>query len=860
MDILKDKEISSDLHAKYSGLDVSETLKDLNTSLNGISEREAEDRLEKFGFNEPAKKKRYHIVVKFLMNFLNPLIIILMVIDVLSLFFGEKISAIFISAMILISVSLSFIQENGSQKAIEKLRNLVKTRILVTRSGKQREIDIKDVVPGDIVHLYVGDVVPADLRIISSQSLFVNQSTLTGESIPSEKISFAIKLNGNSITDLNNIAFMGSSIVSGSGVGVVVSTGLSTAFGEISKTLVKDKEKTSFDIGIKKFTLLLIRFTIILVIAIFFINFVFKSGTFREALLFSLAVAVGLTPEMLPTIVTINLSKGARAMAQKKVIVKHLDSIQNFGAMDVLCTDKTGTLTENKITLERYCDVNGKESERVFNYTYLNSYHQTGIKNLIEKAILDRKKISVSQYKKIGEIPYDYSRKIISIAVEDKNTNRKIVISKGAPEEIFKRCGEYETSGRVMKINESVFVKLKKEYEKLSNEGFIVIAVAYKELGKGKSKISKEDEKNLVLIGYLAFLDPPKHSVREIITSLKNLGIEMKVLTGDNDVITRRICQDVGFEIKGVLTGDEIDRLSESEIKEAVEKINIFTRLSPIQKKRVIDALRLNKHVVGYLGDGMNDAPALRAADVGISVNNAVEIARESADVILLEKNLLVLKEGILEGRMTFGNIVKYLKMGSSSNFGNMLSFSGAVIFVPFLPMLPIQILFNNFLYDLSQISLPVDRVDKEYLTKPRTWNIKFLEKFMLFIGPLSSIFDFIIFGIMFFVFNATTAASASIFQTGWFIESMVTQILVMFVIRTNKIPFLESKPHKLFVLSSVLILIVAIGATLSSFGKFFGFTPLPFVYFVILFLMTIVYLVLVQIVKSWVVKKYGYQ
>ncbi len=860
MDILKGKEVSNGSHAKYAEMDVSETLEDLHTSLNGISEHEAVERLEKFGFNEPAKKKRYHAFTKFLMNFLNPLIIILLVIDILSLFFREKASAIFISAMILISVSLSFIQEQGSERAIEKLRNLVKTKILVTRAGKQSEIDIRDIVPGDIIHLYVGDVVPADLRIISSQSLFVNQSTLTGESIPAEKISSEIKLKGNSVTELNNLAFMGSSIVSGSGIGVVISTGLATTFGEISKTLVKDKGETSFDIGIKKFTLLMIRFTIILVVAIFLIDFVFKSGTFRQALLFSLAVAVGLTPEMLPTIVTINLAKGARAMAQKKVIVKHLDSIQNFGAMDVLCTDKTGTLTENKIILEKYCDVNGKESEHVFNYTYLNSYHQTGIKNLIEKAILNRKKISVAQYKKIGEIPYDYSRKIISIAVEDRNTNQRFAISKGAPEEIFKRCNQYEVSGRIMKINESVFLKLKKEYEKLSNEGFIVIAVAYKKLSKGKSNFSRDDEKNLVLLGYLAFLDPPKHSVREVITSLGNLGIEMKILTGDNDIITRKVCQDVGFNVKGVLTGDEIDRLNDAEIKEAVEVTNVFTRLNPLQKKRVINALRLNKHVVGYLGDGMNDAPALKAADVGISVNNAIEIARESADVILLEKNLLVLKEGIVEGRLTFGNIVKYLKMGSSSNFGNMLSFSGAVIFVPFLPMLPIQILFNNFLYDLSQISLPLDKVDKEYLTKPRTWNIKFLEKFMIFVGPISSIFDFATFAIMFFVFNATTAASASVFQTGWFIESMVTQILIMFVIRTNKIPFLESRPNKFFVLSSIFIILIAIGTTLSPFGKFFGFTPLPFTYFVILFLLTIVYLVLAQIVKSWVVNKYDSQ
>jgi P-type Mg2+ transporter len=848
------------LQVTYSRLNVEDSLKKLAASAKGLTEEEAKERISIYGHNEPAKRKKFKVVRQLVSKFLNPLIIILLITGLLALFFGEKISALFIFLMILVSMVLSFIQEHGSEKAIEKLRELVKTKVLVLRNGKQEEIDITELVPGDIVELYVGDIIPADLRIISAKHLFINQSTLTGESLPVEKISEIVNVKGDSINELKNIAFMGSSVSSGSCFGLVIATGLSTQFGEISKVLAKEKVETNFDTGVRNFTLMMIKFTVFLVIGIFVINYLVKKGSFKEALLFSLAVAVGLTPEMLPMIVTINLAKGARAMAKEKVIVKHLDSIQNFGAMDVLCTDKTGTLTENNIVLQKHCDINGRNSEEVFRYAYINSHYQTGIKHMIEKAVINHEKISIEAYKKISEIPFDYSRRMISVVVTSGVKKENLLVAKGSPDEILKRCNVYEVSGRTHKLSKGIFLKLKKEYEKLSNQGFIVIAVAYKKFDPKKSAYSSDDEKNLVLCGYLAFLDPPKKTTKEVIGALKGLGIEMKVLTGDNDMITKKICEEVGFEIKGLLVGTDIDSLNDQDLREAVEKNNVFARLNPSQKEKVISALRLNNHVVGFLGDGINDAPSLRVADVGISVNNAVDIAKESADIILLEKSLMVLKDGVIEGRKTFGNIIKYVKMGSSSNFGNMLSMTGATLFLPFLPMLPIQILFNNFLYDMAQIPLPNDKVDKEYLLNPRSWNIKFIEKFMLFIGPISSLFDFLTFGLMFFFFGATTLATSAIFHTGWFIESLCTQTLVIYVIRTNKIPFVESRPNKTLVLTTLAIILLAIGITLTSVGKYLGFTPLPPLYFLVLFCMIVIYLILVQIVKSFVVKKYGYQ
>ncbi|MCX5711991.1 MAG: magnesium-translocating P-type ATPase, partial [Candidatus Omnitrophica bacterium] len=591
-------------------------------------------------------------------------------------------------------------------------------------------------MPGDVVDLFAGDMIPADLRIISCKDLFINQASLTGESFPIEKVAVPVVPKNNSISELNNIAFMGSSVVSGTSLAVVVKTGISTQFGELSRKLATTRVETRFDKGVNKFTMLMVKIMICMVMAIFAIV-ALRRGNWIEALLFSLGVAVGLAPEMLPMIVTLNLSKGAISMSKKDVIVKRLNSIQNFGAMNVLCTDKTGTLTMDKIVLEKHCDVVRKEDNDTLRYAYLNSFYQTGLKNLLDRAILKHEKLIVGEYRKVDEIPFDFSRKIMSVVVEIENKHQ--IISKGAPEEIFKRCTQCELEGEIIDIDPLIISDLKEEFDSLSADGFRVLAIAYKNFDNKKDTYSRDDEKDLILKGYVAFLDPAKPSSKRAIQALKKLGIDFKVLTGDNELVTRKICSEVGLDVEGLVTADVVEKASDEELRELVKKANIFARLSPMQKERIITALHANGNIVGYLGDGINDAPALKTSDVGISVNNAVDIAKESADIILLKKSLMVLEDGVIEGRRTFGNIVKYIKMGSSSNFGNMFSMTGGSLFLPFLPMLPIQILLNNFLYDVSQIAIPTDEVDKDYVLKPRPWNVKYIRNFMMVIGPISS-------------------------------------------------------------------------------------------------------------------------
>ncbi len=836
----------------YVGCPIGELLDTLKTSPGGLSEKEARRRLEEFGFNEPAKKKKRTILVQLLSKFINPLVIVLLIIGVFSLFFGEKISALLVGLMAIMSVFLSFIQEYRAGKEAEKLSEMVRATATVYRSGKSKEVKIKEIVPGDVVDLFAGDMIPADLRILSCKDLFINQASLTGESFPIEKFAGAAQPKATSISESANIAFMGSSVVSGTALGVVVKTGISTQFGELSRRLATIRVETSFDKGVHKFTWLMIRAMIFMVLFIFAIN-ALRRGDFIQALLFSLGVAVGLTPEMLPMLVAVNLSKGAIAMSKKQVIVKRLNSIQNFGAMDVLCTDKTGTLTLDKIVLEKHCDVVRKENDDVLRYAYLNSFYQTGLKNLLDRAILKYEKLVVGEFKKIDEIPFDFSRKIMSVVVET-DAKRKI-ISKGAPEEIFKRCTQYELDGEIFEMENFILADLKDEYDRLSADGFRVLALAYKDMDNKKDVYSKDDEKELTLKGYVAFLDPPKPTAKRAIQALTKRGIQIKVLTGDNDLVTKKICSDVGIETGALVTGEQIDKLGDKELKEIVKTTNVFARLSPLQKERIIRALHENGHIVGYLGDGINDAPSLKTSDVGISVNNAVDIAKESADIILLKKSLMVLEDGVIEGRKTFGNIVKYIKMGSSSNFGNMFSMTGGSMFLPFLPMLPIQILLNNFLYDLSQIAIPTDEVDKEYLRLPRPWNVKSIKKFMLIIGPISSIYDFITYGVMLFIFHAP----AELFHTGWFIESLCTQTLVIHIIRTGKVPFLESRPSRFLILTSIFIVVTGIVIPFSPLARHFGFVAPPPLYFVLLFFIVITYLLLVQVVKTWFVKKYGY-
>jgi len=842
----------------YAGSSLEMIFERLKTSKSGLSEQEVRYRLERYGYNEPAKKRKRNILIQVLSKFLSPLVIVLFVIAIFSFFFGGedgKISAIIVFAMAAMSIFLSFIQEYRAGKEVEKLNEMVHTTATVYRNGQPKEVKIKEIVPGDVVELFAGDMIPADLRIFFCKDLFINQASLTGESFPVEKVSTPIITKSNSTSELRNIAFMGSSVVSGAALGLVIKTGISTQFGELSQKLSESRAETSFEKGIRDFILLMIRAMFLMVCFIFAIN-ALRRGSFIESLLFSLGVAVGLTPEMLPMMVAINLSKGAIAMSKKKVIVKRLSSIQNFGAIDILCADKTGTLTMNEIILEKHCDVLGRENEDVLRYAYINSFYQTGLKDLLDQTILKHERLLVEQFKKIDEVPFDFSRRIMSVVVE-VNNNRTL-ISKGAPEEIFKRCIKYELNGKVFEINDKVLSSLKREYDNLSSEGFRVLAVAYKDTGNRKKMFSRNDEKDLILKGYVAFLDPPKPSARQIILELKKLGIEIKILTGDNDLVAKKICNDVGLNVKGLLIGNQIENLSDEKIQEVVETTTVFARLSPSQKERIIRALRRNKHIVGYLGDGINDAPAIKASDVGISVNNAVDIAKESADIILLQKSLMVLQEGIIEGRRTFGNILKYVKMGSSSNFGNMLSMTGGSIFLPFLPMEPIQILLNNFLYDLSQIAIPTDEVDKEYILKARPWNVDYIKKFMVIIGSISSLYDFLTYGVMLFIFHASK--NPELFHTGWFIESLCTQTFVIHVIRTGKIPFIESKPSRFLILTSVLIVATAILIPFSPLAKSFGFVAPPPLYFLILFLMVSTYLLLVQLVKKWFIKKYGYE
>jgi len=826
----------------------------LKTSPKGLSEEEAKNRLEKYGYNEPAKKKKRIILFQILPKFLNPLVIVLLIIAGFSLFFGEKVSAALVILMALMSVFLSFIQEYRAGKEAERLSEMVRATATVYRNGRSKEIKIREIVPGDIVDLFAGDMIPADLRIISCKDLFINQAALTGESFPVEKVAEAIKPKNGSSAELTNIAFMGSSVVSGTALGVAVKTGLATQFGELSRKLASISVATGFDKGIRSFTWLMIRAMLILVLIIFAINAFFKKGDMIQALLFSLSVAVGLTPEMLPMLVALNLSKGAIAMSKKEVIVKRLNAIQNFGAMDVLCTDKTGTLTLDKIILEKHCDVVRKDDEDVLRFAYINSFYQTGLKNILDRAILKSEKLLVEQYKKFDEVPFDFSRKIMSVVVEFGGKHR--IISKGAPEEIFKRCTKYELDGEMLDMEQLILTDLKTECDALSAEGFRVLAVAYKDFAANKEKYSKDDENELILKGYISFLDPPKPSAKKTIETLKSLGIEVKVLTGDNELVTKKICGDVGLDAAGIVTGEQVERAAGAELRELVKTTSVFARLSPLQKEKVISALRENKHIVGYLGDGINDAPALKAADVGISVNNAVDIAKESADIILLKKSLLVLEDGVIEGRKTFGNILKYIKMGSSSSFGNMLSMTGASIFLPFLPMLPIQILLNNFLYDLSQVAIPSDEIDKEYILKSRPWNISYIKKFMLYIGPISSIFDFATFGVLWFVFRA----SAPFFRTGWFLESLCTQTLVIHIIRTGKIPFIESKPSPFLMFTSIYIVTIGLFIPFTPLGRYFGFVQPPPAYFLALLAIISVYLLMVHFVKSWFIKKYGYE
>ena len=829
----------------------------LNTSAAGLTQADAEERLAAHGVNEVAREKRHGWLWRLWMAVRNPLVILLTVLATLTYATGDLAGGTVMVLMVVLGVGLRFVQETRADTAAAKLKAMISVTATVTRDGQPKEIPLKELVPGDVIKLAAGDMIPADVRLVSCKDLFIVQASLTGESLPVEKLDAPEKENGRQPLELRNLCFLGTSVESGTARAVVVATGPHTYFGSMASSITGIQVETSFDKGIHKFTWLMITIMMVMVPLVFLINGLSKHN-WKEAFFFSLAVAVGLTPEMLPMIVSVCLSKGAIAMSRKKVIVKRLNSIQNFGAMDVLCTDKTGTLTLDHVILERYCDVVCDENDSVLEAAYLISHFQTGLKNVLDRAILQhveaRTGLPIEQHKMVDEIPFDFSRRMMSVVIETPEHGNRI-FTKGAPEAIFSRCTRFELNEEILPMEEILIQDLKEEYENLSADGFRVLAVAYKDLEK-RAAYSKDDECDLILKGYVAFLDPPKETAATAIAALQKHGVTVKVLTGDNDLVSRKICNEVGLSTEPIVLGQQVEAMSDTELAEAAEKTTLFARLSPAHKQRIIKALQSKGHVLGFLGDGINDAPALRAADVGISVDTAVDIAKESADVILLEKSLMVLEEGVLEGRKVFVNILRYIRMGASSNFGNMFSVLGASAFLPYLPMAPLQVLTNNLLYDFSQVPIPTDNVGPEQIAKPRPWAIGQITRFILCIGPISSIFDYTTYFMMLYVFKCWDPFRAPLFQTGWFVESLMTQTLIIHVIRTNKIPFLQSRASWPLTATTVIIMCFGMWLPFSPMATTLGFVRLPPLYWPLLALTLVSYMGLTQIIKAWLFRK----
>lgn len=846
-------------------LSIPEALAKLKTGITGITTETAEERLDEYGRNELAHSKTVGFWADIYNRCKSPLVIQLLVIAIISSIIGDPKSTIIVSLMVALSVGLSYILDRRSSNAVEALGKRVQSQAVLLRDGKEEELPISEVVPGDIVLLHAGAIIPADLRLITAKDFFVSQSVLTGESMPIEKKAEAAKINGGFVFELQNACFQGSNVLSGTARGVVVNTGTDTYFGSISERLTENRSETSFDIGVKSFTWLMIRFMVTMVFAVFMIVGLSK-GDWIEALLFGLSIAVGLTPEMLPMIVTVNLAKGALTMSKKKVIVKQLSSIQNFGAIDILCTDKTGTLTQDRVILERHVDITGDVSHEVLQYAYLNSFYQTGLRNLIDRAVLRRIDLNVEgKCRLVDELPFDFQRRKMSVIVEYEGDH--VLICKGAVEEIYSACSRYQVDEEIFPLFGVIQSDLYEEVEKLNNDGYRVLAIAYKEFPATKETFNVSDENDLILLGYIAFIDPPKESAADAIAGLQKAGVRVKILTGDNTLVTKKVCRDVGLDESRVITGEELKNLSPEAFLNTVEKFDIFAKLSPTQKEQVIHTLRQAGHVVGYMGDGINDSPSLRAADVGISVDSGVDVAKETADIVLLEKSLLVLEEGIKEGRKVFANIIKYIRMGASSNFGNMFSVVGASYLFPFLPMKPVQILLNNLLYDFSQTGIPSDNVDPDLIEKPLKWNISNIKKFMFFIGPISSIFDYATFALMWLFFgsiNYLTAGESgkmyfeSLFQTGWFVESLLTQTLIVHIIRTRRIPFFGSHASVTMMLTTLLIMLVGAWLPYSPFASSLGFVPLPYTYWLWILGFLLTYSVITHFVKVWFLKKYG--
>lgn len=853
-----------------SSEEMEQLMESLESGKDGLTSEQVEKKRERYGANVVATNGTPAWYVQLFYCFINPFNLVLLVLSIISYTTGNMASVVIMSTMVLVSVSIRFYQEYQSGKEAEKLKSLVQITTAVIRIDEEgklscKEIPVTELVPGDIISLSAGDMVPADIRLINARDLFISQSMLTGEPLPIEKSDVQGEV-GKKAFDQSNLCFMGTSVMTGTAKAIVITTGGETYFGSLAKMITAKQVPTAFDIGINKISWILIRFIFAMAPVVFLING-FTKGDWLNALMFAISVAVGLTPEMLPMIVTANLAKGANRMAKRKVVVKRLNSIHNLGAMTVLCTDKTGTITQNKIILHNHLNIEGDEDTDVLKYAYLNSINQTGLKNLLDVAVIEEAENNyrtsgffeiVEGYRKIDELPFDFARRRMSVIVEDEQGEHTL-ICKGAVEEILSICTMAEmTDGTLVPFSNTLSDEIKRLALSYNEDGFRVLIIAYRKLIKTQTTYKKEDERELVVKGLLTFLDPPKDSASTAISRLLHNGVKIKVLTGDNEVVTRKICRDVGINSEQMLLGDDIEKMSDNELMRAVKETTVFARVSPLQKSRIIQALKKGGETVGFLGDGVNDASALHGADVGISVDTAVDIAKESADIILLEKSLMVLVEGVTEGRKTYINIIKYIKMALSSNFGNMFSVLGAAIMLPFLPMLPLQLLIQNLLYDISQLAIPFDKVDRDLIRKPRNWLGGDLVRFILFVGPVSSIFDYITFGALWFYFDANSVGMQSLFQTGWFVEGLITQTLIIHMIRTEKIPFIQDTASAPLLFSTLSAVAIGIWLPFSPMASHIGMVALPDSYLIFLCGIMIGYWGLMSLLKHWYIRRFG--
>ena len=840
--------------------DKNEILKEYNTTDDsGLNSKQVEELLEKNGQNVVVKRENKGPLSFWVKSFNDKFIYILIVLAIIDFVLADKLGAFIIIGIAIVSALIKFVQEYSTYKFNKKLEQNIFTTTTVLRNKKAKEIRIENVVIGDIIELNAGAIIPADVRIIESKDLFLNQSVFTGESVLVEKTTESRE--AKEIFSINNICLMGSSVVSGSAKAVVVETGFNTYLGRMSKNLNNKKEKTNFEKGMDGITKLLIRYMIVVSIFVFVI-YAFIRHDYIEALLFALSVAVGITPSMLPMIVNVNLTKGTKTLAKKKTLVKNSESIQNLGAIDILCTDKTGTLTKNKITLQKYINVMGEEDLDILKYAFVNSYYGTGIKNLVDRAVIaygNEHKIRdvLNEYTKVDEIPFDYTRKRMSVVVKYENDYK--MITKGAIEEILKCCKNVKYKDQIIELDEKLIKQIEVNANNLSNVGMQVIALAEKKEYPGAENFNSQSETEMTFVGYVAFLDPPKKGVKETIIKLKKAGIKTKILTGDNAYATKNICNIVGLRSDNIIIGSQLDEMSDEELKEKIEEVDVFARLNPLQKERVVKLYKENGHVVGYMGDGVNDAPSLQVSDVGICVDSATAIAKEASDIILLKKSLDVIYDGVMEGRKVYGNIIKYMKMALSSDFGDVFSIVISSIFLPFLPLLPIQMLIQDFLYDISQVAIPYDDVDKEFLEKPKKWDTSGLGRFMKVMGITSSVIDVLAFLGFWFLFGYNCEAKQSWFQTAWFVECLISETMIIHYIRTSKIPFVESRPNKLLLISTIMTIVGTIVTPIILHSVLsFNFVILPLKYYAFVLVLLVVYTVLVQIVKKRYIKKYG--